>query len=189
MPGGHIVTIKVPPHSSWTSGLHWHETHTEFLSILQGKALVTLGTSMRTYGPEDGLIRVDRFTVHEWKRPLLVEDSNADVELVVQEWTEPADGGKEGFFRNLNSAILDAEISKPSVLSRMSTGLWIDWQIMVICYGHDNYPVFVRNEVLRRPVTHAWLLLVAMAGKVVALRASYKDYVQERGYQQNEKSK
>ena len=62
---------------------------------------------------------------------------------------------------------------------RASSGIW---QIMVICYDHDNYPVFAGNELLRRPVTHAWLLVVTMVGKVVGLRASYKEYVEERGY-------
>ena len=178
IPGGdHIVTIKLPPRSTWTSGLHWHEFHTEFLSILQGTALVTLGSSTKTYDPGDGPIRVDRFTVHEWRRLPPAEDPDAGVELIVQEWTDPADGEKELFFRNLNSVILDAMTSKPSLLQWMPTGLWIDWQVMVICHGYDNYPVFVGTGTLRGLVTHAWLFLVAIVGRFYGLRASYDEYM------------
>ena len=41
------VTITLAIGSKWTSQPHWHETHTEFLQILQGRAFVRLGNRDR----------------------------------------------------------------------------------------------------------------------------------------------
>src|SRR5690242_3345848 len=99
-----VVTITLPPHSTWTSGLHFPATHTEYLSIVKGTALVTLNGVTNTYTSSDGVITVPRYARHEWRRAPEIEED----ELVVKEWTDPEDGEKEIFFRNLNSAILDA---------------------------------------------------------------------------------
>lgn len=62
--------------------------------------------------PLDGVVIVPRGTVHEWRRsraPLsLAAGEEDEEELVVREWTDPKDGQKESFFRNLNGLILDA---------------------------------------------------------------------------------
>ncbi|KAI9880122.1 MAG: hypothetical protein M1830_005367 [Pleopsidium flavum] len=63
-----LVTIILPAGSDWNSGLHWHETHVEFLQIIKGRAEVTLNGRTRNYTPDDGIIRVERFGQHEWKR-------------------------------------------------------------------------------------------------------------------------
>ncbi|KAF2706242.1 hypothetical protein K504DRAFT_459545 [Pleomassaria siparia CBS 279.74] len=36
--------IHLPPSSQWTSGLHWHNQTTEYLSVVRGAIFVTLGT-------------------------------------------------------------------------------------------------------------------------------------------------
>jgi len=96
------VTVTQPPNSTWASGPHWHESHTEFLQIVHGTALVTLNKTTRTFTPEDGIITVPRFASHEWRRA-----NSEGEELVVKEWTGPVDGEKQIFFRNLSSVILD----------------------------------------------------------------------------------
>lgn len=53
---------------------------------------------------EDGIITVPVNARHEWRR---VE--NGGEELVVREWTDPEDGEKEVFFRNLNSVLLESQ--------------------------------------------------------------------------------
>ncbi|KAK5275752.1 hypothetical protein LTR40_012550, partial [Exophiala xenobiotica] len=99
------VTITVPVGSAWTSGRHWHETHTEYLQVLQGRAFVTLGPRYQEYDSEDGAIEVPKFMVHEWRRHVWgegEEDHQEDQDLIVREWTVPEDGKKEVFFRMLN---------------------------------------------------------------------------------------
>src|ERR1700761_480297 len=38
----HETKIFLPIGSKWTSGLHWHETHTEYLQIVRGTVRVVL---------------------------------------------------------------------------------------------------------------------------------------------------
>ena len=92
---------------------------------------------------------------------------------MVEEWTDPADGQKEVFFRNLNSVILDAERTVPS---RIPVAWWVEWQIMVICHGMDNFPVFVKNEALMSIVTHLLLTTAMCIGLCLRLKPHYNEY-------------
>lgn len=92
---------------------------------------------------------------------------------MVEEWTEPADGQKEIFFRNLNSVILDAQRTVPP---RIPVAWWVEWQVMVIGHGMDNYPVFVKNEALMRLVTHLLLTAAICIGVLVRLKSHYEEY-------------
>ncbi|KAH8669655.1 hypothetical protein BGZ60DRAFT_408005 [Tricladium varicosporioides] len=131
-----VVTITIPPHSTWTSGLHFHAMHTEYLSVVKGTALVTLDGVTNTYTSSDGIITVPRYMKHEWQRGDKGNGEDKD-ELVVKEWTDPEDGEKEIFFRNLNSAILDATsngLRKPNE--------WmLTWQLFTIFWQLDNFPL------------------------------------------------
>ncbi|KAK6069067.1 hypothetical protein SCUP234_10857 [Seiridium cupressi] len=99
------ATITLPPKSTWTSGPHWHETHTEFLRVLSGAAEITLsGAVLPSVTRDDGIVTVPRGAVHEWRRS---RAANGEEDLVVREWTHPGDGAKEVFFRNLNGMVLD----------------------------------------------------------------------------------
>src|SRR5436305_3725460 len=60
--------------------------------------LSCLGGEVKVYGTDDGVVVVEKFTMHEWRRADGEEEG-----LVVREWTEPSDGQKEVFFRMLNS--------------------------------------------------------------------------------------
>lgn len=48
-----------------------------------------LAGKIKVYGPDDSVVVVERFTVHEWRR------ADEGEELVVRGWTEPGDGQKE----------------------------------------------------------------------------------------------
>jgi quercetin dioxygenase-like cupin family protein len=167
-----VVTITLPPRSTWTSGLHWHETHTEYLEVVRGTALVTLNGITKSFSSEDGIIIVPRLARHEWRR------ANADgEELVVKEWTDPVDGEKEIFFRNLSSVIVDCTKTGPPV------EWWLTWQLFVVFWGLDNYPVILDLSWvpliglrLEWALTHIILLAAVLAGKIGGLKSVYEEY-------------
>ncbi|KAH6672246.1 hypothetical protein B0J14DRAFT_483340, partial [Halenospora varia] len=158
---------------------HFHATHTEYLSIVKGTALVTLNGVTNTYTSSDGVITVPRYARHEWRRAPGIEEE----ELVVKEWTDPEDGEKEIFFRNLNSAILDATsngLKKPNE--------WVlTWQLFMIFWQLDNFPVLltlgwfpVVGEVLERWVSFLVLGIAALLGGVVGVRGVREEYTPTR---------
>ncbi|KAE9381242.1 hypothetical protein N431DRAFT_424829 [Stipitochalara longipes BDJ] len=167
-----VVTITLPPKSTWTSGLHWHESHTEYLQIVRGSALVTLNNITQVFTSENGIITVPRFARHEWQRA-----STEGEDLVVKEWTDPADGQKEVFFRNLSSVILDCTKDGPP------KEWWLTWQLFVVFWGLDNYPVFLKmawvpliGSLLEWALTHVLLVAAVFAGKIIGLRSVYGEY-------------
>jgi quercetin dioxygenase-like cupin family protein len=167
-----VVTISLPPNSKWTSGLHWHETHTEYLAIIQGSALITLNSVTKTYTPSDGIIVIPRYARHEWRRA-----SSSDEELIVQEWTDPEDGEKEVFFRNLSSVIEDAtRDGKPNEWS-------LTHQLFVIFRALDNFPVLVDlsyvpvvGKGLEWAITHFVLGYAVLLGLVLGWKGVYPEY-------------
>ena len=167
-----VVTITLPPGSNWTSGLHWHEAHTEYLAIIKGTAQVTLNSVTETYTPSDGIIVVHRYARHEWRRA----EPDGE-ELVVEEWTNPADGAKEVFFRNLNSVILDCSKAGPP------TDWWLTLQLFVIFSGLDNFPVLLDfahlpyiGESFEWAVTHTVLFCAITMGKMLGCKSVYQEY-------------
>jgi mannose-6-phosphate isomerase-like protein (cupin superfamily) len=179
------VTITVPSGSSWTSGLHWHETHVEFLEVMQGHALVRLGDRSEIFGSEDGVIEVPKYTAHEWRRP--EEENNNDQDLIVREWTVPADGQKEVFFRMLNSFLTEKEPENiyeapcvvPDWLRNQLSRFIVPLQLFTIFRFCDNWPVLWQSKSawLCWFVTHAMLGFSAIVGYVLGLRATYPEYL------------
>ncbi|MCJ1477173.1 hypothetical protein MMC13_005844 [Lambiella insularis] len=168
------VTIRVPPLSTWTTGLHFHANHTEYLRVVKGRALVTLGSVTKVHDNTDGDICIDKFVVHQWQR--VPKDGD---ELVVMEWTDPADGVKEVFFRHVNSIILDVKNIKNEFKGLLPLDWWLTWQILTICPALDEYPLLV--EVLGRSMpgkllSGALLWIVAGIGWLVGLMFSYEEY-------------
>ncbi|CZT08615.1 hypothetical protein WAI453_007137 [Rhynchosporium graminicola] len=198
------TTITLPVNSTWTSGLHWHETHTEFLQIISGAALITLNNVAQIYTSLDGIVAVPRFSKHEWRRaslapslgydfsPLsasLTQGQIDDEELVVHEWTDPNDGQKEVFFRNLSGIIADGVESK--------TGEWVmELRLWALFREVDNWPVVL--ETCRLPilgpvlekislgrisewvVTHAVFGILGCLGWVVATKGVREEYTPKR---------
>ena len=179
------VTITLPIGSRWSSQLHWHEIHTEFLQIMQGRAFIRLGDRAGVFAPEDGVVEVPKFTVHEWHR---AEDGNGE-DLVVREWTVPEDGQKEMFFRNLNSFLTEPQPSSmfntPAIIPAWVRGWVENWiiplQLFCIFRAWDNWPLFVGDDsgMFSWTVTHMVLGVCSAIGYVLGLRGTYGDYVNE----------
>lgn len=140
------ITITLPVGSTWSSGLHWHEKHVEYLRVVKGTIRVVLGDRVHTVSARDETteVRVDRNTWHEWRRS---EGAHGD-EVVVVERTEPDDGHKLIFFWNLNGVILKAQhLACPPYVSKLLhhslLELWVTLNLFTIFRGLDNIPVFI----------------------------------------------
>lgn len=179
-----VVIIALPPQSTWTSGLHWHEDHTEYLQVLQGHILVTLGKTTKEHGPINGVIEVGKFVHHEWQ---LVPENSSVEDVIVREWTVPADGQKEDFFRMLISSSMEEKPEKMhrQLLRPMSfaTPLVEQWvlllQVFVIFHQFDNWPVLVGNDgYLGWATTHVVLFLNSWIARLtLGLQPVYAEYV------------
>lgn len=142
----HQVTITLPASSTWSSGLHWHERHVEYLHVIKGSVQVTLDSQVRTISATDAEteVRVDRNVWHEWRRA----DIEGDEDVVVVERTDPEDGEKGVFFWNLNGVILKAQsLNCPPYMPKLLHGIlleaWVTLSLFAIFRGLDNVPVFV----------------------------------------------
>lgn len=77
------TTIALPRRSSWTSGLHFHATHTEYLCLVKGSIFVELDGEVRLFSASKGgeidkctsdlvhkglVIEVPRYARHDWGR-------------------------------------------------------------------------------------------------------------------------
>ena len=167
------TVITIPPGSAWTSEPHWHLTHTEFLDIKSGTALVTLGSTTSSFTAASGRITVPRSVIHEWRR-----DPADDSVLVVEESTDPNDGQKELFFRNLSMAILDtvsARLNDQLLFRLLPTSWLITIQLFVIFRAYDNYPVTVSGP-LGAWFTHVLLFLLDSTGRGLGFKARYPEY-------------
>lgn len=140
------VTITLPVGSTWSSGLHWHEKHVEYLHVVKGSARVVLGDQVLTVsaGDEKAELRVERNIWHEWRR---ADTDNGD-ELVVVERTEPKDHQKAVFFWNLNGVIIRAQhLACPPYMSKllhdMLLDAWVTLSLFTIFSALDNIPVFI----------------------------------------------
>ncbi|KAI2462944.1 hypothetical protein F4781DRAFT_156802 [Annulohypoxylon bovei var. microspora] len=173
------ATITVPARSAWSSGPHWHEAHTEFLQVLAGRAWVRLGGRVFVVGCAEGVVTVPRGVVHEWRRADVegegvVEDGKRGggegEELVVREWTEPKDGAKEVFFRNLNGLVLDASGGGGWRSTLLELELWnLFWRA-------DNYPVVWNAGWVGGVATKVLMGAAVALGWVLGCRGVYEEY-------------
>lgn len=142
-----------------------------------------LGSGVREYSAEDGIIQVPRYVVHEWRR---VPDSGDREDLVVQEWTVPEDGDKEAFFRMLNSFLTEQEPQKLYQVPRVVewvVGTWIEkWvvvlQLFAIFQTWDNYPVLLgkNNGWIGWLTTHLVLGIASKVGLLMGIQGDYPEY-------------
>ncbi|KAI0868477.1 hypothetical protein GGS24DRAFT_212167 [Hypoxylon argillaceum] len=143
------TVITLPPGSTWSSGLHFHSLHDEYLVVQRGSVRVRRDSDVQTVTvrPGDAPIElaIPRGVWHEWGRALpdLIDPdyilTNEDV--LVVERTNPADGEKTVFFWNLNGVILQ---KPPQWLpTRRLWGLWVTLQLFVIFAELDNVPVMI----------------------------------------------
>lgn len=193
------VTITLPSGSTWTSGLHWHENHVEYLRVVQGTVRVRLGDTVQTViasqsGEE---IRVAKNVWHEWSR---AEPGGEDV--IVVERTDPEDGEKAVFLWNLNGVILKAQsLVKPAIVPGVIFGLlmdfWVTLNLFVIFRNLDNIPVFLnvagvfsqrgftvvessrRHRLLKRfdwAWSHAVLKIASILGRLLGVHAVREEF-------------
>ncbi|CAM1505130.1 Fc.00g107670.m01.CDS01 [Cosmosporella sp. VM-42] len=170
------------------TGLHWHEAHTEYLQVLEGYALITLGDRTAVFTKDDGVVTIPRYTIHQYMRADSVEEGKAgkNMDLVVREWTEPADGDKEVFFRNVLSLLMDR---RNTVIGNVS----MLFSIMVVAWAHDNYPVFWRGPrfigkvlqgAIMRTVTYSLMGPLSLIGRLVGFKRDYPEYNPRRDHRQ-----
>ncbi|KAF5676106.1 hypothetical protein FHETE_2233 [Fusarium heterosporum] len=199
------VRITLPTSSTWSSGLHWHETHDEYLKVVQGTIRVRLGDSTQIISAPDGPqteIKVTRYVWHEWQRA--APDGE---EVVVIERTEPDDNDKSIFFWNLNGVILNAPkmlndnssfvARLPKRLQGLFLDVWIPLNLFVIFRSLDNIPVFLNApeilnvsnkrlrgsaEIVDRVLSHLVLFVACWVGWVMGVQPVQSRYTPEDAY-------
>ncbi|KAF5540988.1 hypothetical protein FMEXI_8140 [Fusarium mexicanum] len=199
------VRITLPDSSIWSSGLHWHESHDEYLKVVKGTIRVRLGDSRQVISATDGNqpeIKVPRYAWHEWQRA--APDGE---EVVVVERTEPDDNDKAIFFWNLNGVILNSPkmfSDETSVVSRLPSRLqglfldvWIPLNLYIIFRCLDNIPVFLNVPDLSRVsddrlrgllqnidtvISHLILLVASCVGSVLGLQPVKRKYTPDDAY-------
>ncbi|KAI6775970.1 hypothetical protein HG530_002728 [Fusarium avenaceum] len=199
------VRITLPTTSTRSSGLHWHETHDEYLKVVQGTIMVRLDDSTKIISAAEGNqpeIKVARYVWHEWQRA-----GPDGEEVVVVERTEPDDNDKSIFFWNLNGVILNAPkmlSDESSFASRLPTGLqgpfldfWIALNLFVIFRSLDNLPVFLNAPGLFKVsdarlrsllkmvdwlVSHVVLLIAYLLGKMAGIQPVRSSYTPDDAY-------
>lgn len=46
---------------------HWYETHNEIICMMEWQIEITLGASLKLYGPDDGDVKIPKGVVHSLK--------------------------------------------------------------------------------------------------------------------------
>ena len=92
-----------------------------------------------------------------------------------EEWTSPADGRKEAFFRNLSGVVLE----------KKKGGLWTAWEglcvvlsVFAIMREFDNWPAFLggRFMTLEWAVSHSILGFLSWVAILVGLKGEWDEY-------------
>jgi hypothetical protein len=115
------------------------------------------------------------------KGDLKVENGEWEKVLLVREWTEPKDGEKEVFFRNLAGVVMEPKpvvSENASWLLRWLWGWWIEWQVWIVGAEGDNFTAVLggKGGWVEWVVVHAICLLVVALGKTVGLKGRYDEY-------------
>ena len=195
-PARNVITI--PAGSAWSSALHWHETHVEFLKVVQGSILLHLDGEERVIEAplthtSDGkvkevVIRIEKGARHCWGRADGGNDPNGG-EVVVIENTDPADGGKAVFFWTINAVMVDGDekVKSLSAWGKQVEGLKMLLRLMVICNRCDCFPVAVQlpssvrkasgnlERLFERLVTGLILFLTMLFASGMGMKAVRKD--------------
>lgn len=162
-----MTRITIPAKSVYSPGLHWHETHVEFFRVIQGRVIIVRDGVEKEIGPEDGHLRVDKFVVHNfWRADKGAPDEDKDAEEVItEEWTDPADGLKHVFFRNIFSTLDDKEY----------WGLWLNIQALFVASHNDEFVQVVSGR-LSYATTHALYAAMKVVGTMLGLKSWYSEY-------------
>jgi hypothetical protein len=130
----------------------------------------------RVVTPDDGVVVIERGVVHEFMRAdqhghTISDDAEVEEDVVVEEWTDPADGLKQVFFRNLLGVLEDTHY--------WGQGVWFGLQALLVCSRYDNYNVLVPGWG-KGVATHAVYGLVEGVSWLTGLKAWYEEYTPVR---------
>jgi hypothetical protein len=174
--------MTLPAGSIWTSSLHWHETHVEYLRVIRGSIKVQLDDkTMVLHAPEEpgqeSTVRINRWVRHDWGRA----DGGADPhgeDVVVIERTEPDDGLKKVFFWSLNAIVLEMvdKTRTVGVLEKSTEQARTFLKLMVLCEMMDNWAVFVHlpgfvggsKWIMERAFEWVVIRLIFSAARIIA---------------------
>lgn len=160
--------ITLPEKSTWSPGPHWHEQHTEYFQVIQGRVSFTINGVSTIVAPEDGVQRVDRFVVHTFCRAdkdLHGQDKDVG-DVVTEEWTDPADGVKHVFFRNVFSTLQD---------SNTYWGHWTTLQVLLVAASYDDFIDILPGK-FSYATTHLFYGSVQLLGRLLGLRSWHEEY-------------
>jgi hypothetical protein len=167
----YATRLTLPPRSIWTPFPHWHERYTEYVRCVSGRLLLRLDGVEKVVTPADGPQTINKFVVHEFMRADMhghaagAAEGDAEQDVVVEEWTDPADGVKQVFFRNLIGVLEDEAY----------WGKWLGPQALLICSRYDNFNVLWGGWG-KWAVTHAAFGIVEGVAKLAGLRPWYEEY-------------
>ena len=113
-------------------------------------------------------------------------DSLRGVDTVAEEWTDPADGQKEMFFRNISSTMAEPRYRSNGRVVRLGE-LWRQVQIMCVMWELDNYVVFVDfggwkggfRQAVESGVTYAVMGGLMLLGRLFGCRGVNQEYTPE----------
>lgn len=163
-----FTRITLPEKSTWSASPHWHERYTEYFKVIQGRVLLTVNGKTKSVTSDDGPQRVDRYIVHDFCRAdKHLPDNEKDAgDVITEEWTDPADGLKHVFFRNIFGTLQDAE---------MYWGSWTYLQALTIASEYDNFIEIVPGR-FSYIATHSLYAGVWALAKLTGIRAWHQEY-------------
>lgn len=188
----HETTITLPTGSIWSSGLHWHESHTENLRVLKGRVKVILeGEEMiidAKSSSETITVTVPRGARHEWSRA----DAAFGDDVVVVESTDPPDGEKQIFFWCVNGTVLEGVgniKASGSKFGRIFYDWLLWWRLCLVLRELDNWPVMLDTGIWSRAIprvrdiegwfTWVVMILATFLGGLCGMRGVRKEFLPE----------
>lgn len=108
----------------------------------------------------------------EWKEGGKISREFWEMEVRGEEWTEPGDGRKEVFFRNLSGLVGEKRNEG------MSEQVMVIWGVLVMLREFDNWPAFLggRYRTVEWVLSHVVLWVATVLGSLVGLRGWYEEY-------------
>ena len=158
----------------------------------------------KIYTAQDGAAQIPRYAPHEWMRfdrsahllnneqrkaqeTYFQEHGKAELEilkgeeLIAEGWTDPADGQKEIFFRNIFSTILEPHYD--SDVSWLGE-LWRTLQVKCVMWELDDYLVLVDfggwkggwRKVVEAALTYTVMGFLMTLGRICGCKAVNEEY-------------
>jgi quercetin dioxygenase-like cupin family protein len=188
----HETKITLPKGSTWSSGLHWHDTHTEYLCVLQGRVKVVLEGKEIIIDAKSSsktkTVTVPKGARHQWCRA----DSFFGEDVVVVESTDPADGEKQVFFWCVSGTVLEGVANMEGCSSSIGKNfynllLW--WKLCLVFRELDNWPVVWDAGIWSEAVpgvrdielcfAYIVLMVATLLGRLCGMRGVRKEFLPE----------